>query len=170
MTEPATAPARLTLHPVSPATARALATGGDGGFTWAGGTPFEGTRVAAGMLVRADEAGVYRPGFGLYVLVRHDDGQALGAMGFHGAPDEDGRVEIGYDLVEAARGRGYATEALRALAADALARPGVRSLFATVEPDNLSSQAVLTRAGFTRADDPADTDAPLLAYELRGGR
>ncbi|MFJ3304531.1 GNAT family N-acetyltransferase [Streptomyces sp. NPDC086549] len=154
---------RLTLTGVRPAAARDLRLGGDGGFEWIEGGPYEGTRDAAGMTVKAYEAGVHRPEFGLFVLVRREDGRAIGGMGFHGAPDEEGRVEIGYDLVEGARGQGYATEALRALADWALARDDVRTLFATVERDNTASQAVVTRAGFTQVS----ADEEEFAYELR---
>ncbi|MEU6288672.1 GNAT family N-acetyltransferase [Streptomyces sp. NPDC046988] len=155
---------RLTLQGVTPAAATDLAAGGDGGFEWVGGGPFQGTRDAAGMLLKAYEGGVHRPDWGVFALVRREDGLAVGGMGFHGPPDEDGRVEIGYDLAEAARGHGYATEALRALSAWALARDEVTSVFATTERANVASQAVITRAGFTRVAG----DEGQLAYELRG--
>lgn len=142
---------RLTLQGVTPAAAADLATGGHGGFTWVEDGPFEGTREAAGMTIKAYEAGVHRPEFGLFVLVRREDGRAVGGMGFHGAPDEDGRAEVGYDLAESTRGHGYATEALHALSDWALARDDVRSLCATIEPDNAASQRVIARAGFNRA-------------------
>ncbi|QOV47323.1 GNAT family N-acetyltransferase [Streptomyces chromofuscus] len=157
---------RLTLEGVTPLAAADLAAGGDGGFEWVEGGPFEGTREAAGMTVKAYEAGVHRPEFGLFVLVRHEDGRAIGGMGFHGVPDEDGRAEIGYDLTEAARGRGYATQALRALADWALARDDVRSLFATVERDNAPSRRVLERAGFVRVSE-REGEGDQFAYELR---
>ncbi|WP_217246198.1 GNAT family N-acetyltransferase [Streptomyces sp. AC602_WCS936] len=156
---------RLTLQGVTPAAATDLAAGGDGGFAWVEGGPYQGTRDAAGMLLKAYEAGVHRPEWGVFVLVRRDDGRAVGGMGFHAAPDEDGRVEVGYDLAEAARGHGYATEGLRALSAWALARDEVTSVFATTEPDNTASQAVITRAGFHRV---TGDDTEQYAYELRG--
>ncbi|MFI5686703.1 GNAT family N-acetyltransferase [Streptomyces sp. NPDC051636] len=142
---------RLTLVGVRPAAARDLRLGGDGGFEWVEGGPFQGTRDAAGMVVKAYEAGVHRPEFGLFVLVRREDGRAVGGMGFHGTPDEEGRAEVGYDLAEGARGQGYATEALRALSEWALAREDLQLLMAAVERDNLPSQGVLTRSGYTRA-------------------
>ncbi|MGI5455798.1 GNAT family N-acetyltransferase [Streptomyces sp. CA-249302] len=154
---------RLTLQGITPAAARDLAMGGDGGFGWIEGGPYEGTREASGFMVKAYEGGVHRPEFGVFALVRREDGRAVGGMGFHGVPDEEGRVEIGYDLVEGARGQGYATEALRALADWAFARDDVHTLFATVDPDNLPSQAVVTRAGFRKAG----VDEEGYAYELR---
>jgi RimJ/RimL family protein N-acetyltransferase len=114
------------------------------------------------MIVKAYEDGVHRPEWGMFALVRDEDGRAVGAMGFHGPPDEDGRAEIGYDLAEAARGHGYATEALRALSAWALDREGVRRLVARIDRDNGPSQRVADRAGFTRVADEGD----LLVYEL----
>ncbi|MEU6476232.1 GNAT family N-acetyltransferase [Streptomyces sp. NPDC047017] len=162
---------RLTLEGVTPAAARDLAAGGDGGFAWIEGGPYEGTRQAAGMVLKAYESGVHRPEWGMFVLVRTQDGRAVGGIGFHGAPDEEGRAEVGYDLTEAARGHGHATEALRALSAWALARDDVRRLFATVDRDNLPSQRVVTRAGYVRVGGTEEGGADRagdgqFAYEL----
>ncbi|MBR8642298.1 GNAT family N-acetyltransferase [Streptomyces tuirus] len=154
---------RLTLEGVTPAAANDLATVGDGGFEWVEGGPMEGTRVGAGLVFKQYEDGVHRPEWGTYVLVRREDGRALGAMGFHSVPDEAGRVEIGYDLVEAARGHGYATEALRALSAWALSREGVKTVVANVERDNTPSHNVLVRAGFEAVAE----DVEQITYELR---
>ncbi|MFD3932856.1 GNAT family N-acetyltransferase [Streptomyces sp. NPDC058614] len=155
---------RLTLQGVTPAAAADLRAGGTGGFAWVEGGPFEGTRDAAGMVVKAYEAGVHRPEWGLFVLVRTEDGRAVGGMGFHGTPDEEGRAEVGYDLAEKARGNGYATEALRALAGRALAHDDAKVLFAAVDRVNIPSQGVISRAGFTRVSE----DGEQFAYELRG--
>ncbi|MEU9986211.1 GNAT family N-acetyltransferase [Streptomyces sp. NPDC048045] len=166
---------RLTLTGIRPAAARDLRLGGDGGFEWLDGEPYEGTREASSSMAKAYESGVHRPEFGIFALVRHEDGRAIGGIGFHGVPDEEGRVEIGYDLVEGARGRGYATEALGALAQWALARDDVDMVFATIEHANIPSQRVVSRAGFTRAtvdeeriaQDEYDMDAGLLLYIRR---
>ncbi|MFI8189641.1 GNAT family N-acetyltransferase [Streptomyces sp. NPDC085946] len=154
---------RLVLQSVTPAAAMELAAGDDGGFTWVEGGPVEGTRMGSTLVVKQYEEGVLRPEWGMYALVRREDGRAVGAMGFHGIPDEDGRVEVGYDLVPGARGRGYATEALRALSAWALAQDGVTAVLAVVERSNVPSQNVVARAGFTRVAD----DEEQFLYELR---
>lgn len=168
---------RLTLQGVTPAAAAGLRAGGDGGFTWVVGGPFEGTREAAGMVLKAYEAGVHRPEFGLFVLVRKEDGLAVGGLGFHGAPDEEGQAEVGYDLVEGVRGRGYATEALNALSEWTLARDEARLLHAAIHVDNAPSQGVATRAGYVRASveeertayEEHDMDRELRLY-VRGRR
>ncbi|WP_413758406.1 GNAT family N-acetyltransferase [Streptomyces sp. MMBL 11-3] len=159
---------RLTLQGMTPAAAADLRAGGTGGFVWVEGGPFQGTRDAAGMVVKAYEAGVHRPEWGTFVLVRREDGRALGAMGFHGAPDAEGRAEVGYDLAEAARGNGYASEALRALSARALAHEDLTYLFATVDRANRPSQGVVSRAGFTKVGTVTGEDGEQYAYELRG--
>lgn len=153
---------RLTLQGITPRSAGDLVAGGDGGFEWIEGGPYQGTREASTFLLKAYASGVHRPEFGVFALVRREDGRAVGGMGFHGVPDEDGRTEIGYDLVEGARGQGYATEALRALSEWALARDDVRTVFAMIERDNLASQAVVTRAGFRKVSEEDEE----FGYEL----
>jgi RimJ/RimL family protein N-acetyltransferase len=161
---------RLTLQGVTPAAAADLAAGGPGGFDWVDDGPYEGeeageagTRTAAGMVRQAYEQGRHRPEWGIFALVREEDGRAVGAMGFHGPPDEEERVEVGYDLAASARGNGYATQALRALSAWAVARDDVRTVFAKTAPANTASQAVLTRGGFR----PVPSEGDLRVYELR---
>ncbi|MGW7192781.1 GNAT family N-acetyltransferase, partial [Streptomyces sp. NPDC054838] len=142
--------AGVVLCEIGPPAAADLHTGGPGGFVWADDGPPEGTRIAAGMLGLAREVGEYHPGWGPYAIVREADHRAIGGIGFHGAPDPEGHAEIGYDLVPSARGRGHATEAVRALAGWAFAQPGLTALRAVVEDANAPSHAVVRRAGFER--------------------
>ncbi|MFE0626038.1 GNAT family N-acetyltransferase [Streptomyces sp. NPDC058864] len=155
---------RLTLREQLPEEAAQLADGKPAGLAWIDGGPGEGTIIAAGMATIAAAAGVFAPGWGLFVIQRSDDGLALGGIGFHGPPSAvDGLVEIGYDLSESARGAGWATDAVLVLSRWALSRPEVRTVLATTDPGNRASQRVLERAGFGRI---ADRDAQ-WAYELR---
>jgi RimJ/RimL family protein N-acetyltransferase len=157
---------RLRLHPATSDDARLLAHGGDGGWTWLGGAPGTGTRDLAGIVERADEVGWHRPPWGLYVIVRTEDDVAVGGTGFHGPPDARGSVEVGYELVPEARGLGYATETLLALAGFAFTHPAVRTVTAATHPENTASQGVLLRAGFTRQDDPNGWPDRLHRYRL----
>ncbi|MFD0329628.1 GNAT family N-acetyltransferase [Streptacidiphilus monticola] len=70
------------------------------------------------------------------MILRREDGLALGGAGFHGPPT-DGVVEIGYDLAPGARGKGYATETARLLVAYAFTHAVVRVVQAHTEPTNL---------------------------------
>lgn len=101
-------------------------------------------------MVRAD-AGPAAASWGSRTIVRSFDGLVCGTIGFFGPPETaaDGtvEVEVGYGLVEDARGHGAATEALRGLLAET-DRAGVR-VRASVEPDNRASVRVLAKCGFT---------------------
>ncbi|MFC1410296.1 GNAT family N-acetyltransferase [Streptacidiphilus sp. N1-12] len=141
---------RIELRVITPAAAAELARGtGSGGFAWAPGGPYDGTRDACGMIVKAAETGAYDPRWGAFAIIRREDGAALGGAGYHGPPS-GGRVEIGYDLAVSARGRGFATEAVGLLTAYALADPEVVVVQAHTDPANTASQAVLLRSGFVR--------------------
>jgi RimJ/RimL family protein N-acetyltransferase len=152
---------RLTLREQLPEDALQLAEGKPAALAWIDGVPGDGTVGAATMTVATSRAGIYRPGWGLFAIIRSEDGTAVGGAGFHGPPDR-GSVEIGYDLSESARGAGWATEAARALCQWALAQPSVMTVLATTEPGNRASQAVLERVGFLRVADRGE----LWAYEL----
>ncbi|MDK0524635.1 GNAT family N-acetyltransferase [Streptomyces sp. ML-6] len=138
---------RLWMREVLPEEAGQITEGGTAGLEWLGGAPSAETRIAAKMLTRAAGAGVHVPGWGMYLLLRTQDARVVGAMGFHGPPS-DGSAEIGFDLDGEARGRGYATEALRELAAWSLRQDKVDTVVATTTEDNVASQRVMERAGF----------------------
>ncbi len=102
-----------------------------------------------------------------YVVEPSADGQSdtlAGVCGFHGPPTGEGDVEVGYSLLPAFRGRGYATEAVRALASFAFADPAVRRVAAETLPHLGASIRVMERAGFAPADDPSSPE--VVRYEL----
>lgn len=74
----------------------------------------------------------------------------VGEVGFHGPPDESGRVEIGYGVVSAYRRRGFAEEAVRALTASAAREHGVTRFEAGIAPDNTPSLNLIRKLGFTQ--------------------
>ena len=94
-----------------------------------------------------DAAGSYS----WYALTRPEAGMpqtAVGAGGFHGPPDADGVVEIGYSVLPVFEGRGYATEIVRALVQEAFASGRVKRIIARTTTANAGSIQVLERAGF----------------------
>jgi ribosomal-protein-alanine N-acetyltransferase len=115
---------------------------------WAPDFPADGDREIAAFLERSGIPSGPDADFTARLVVERDSGLAVGSAGFLGPP-ENGRVEIGYGLVASRRGRGYATEAVRALTAFAVGRPDVTEVVATVEPGNLASIRVLEKVGFT---------------------
>ena len=83
----------------------------------------------------------------------------IGTASFKGPPDEDGVVEIAYGIVPTREGRGFATEAARALIAYASRDERVRALLAHTLPEWNASTSVLQKCGFKlvgAVDDPED--------------
>jgi len=139
---------RLLLTPLTRDIARQVASGERSG-AWAEDYPTEGDLVIAGLLL-ADPTGAEPGPWGSYQVVERGTGLAVGGVGFKGPP-RDGAVEVGYGLAPSARGRGLATEAVRALVELALADPEVAVVEAEVQAGNHASERVLLRAGFTPA-------------------
>ncbi len=85
-------------------------------------------------------------------IVRTFDNMVVGSIGFFGspapAPDEVAETEVGFGLVEEARGHGAVAEALTALLTET-DRAGVR-IRASVRPENRASLRVLAACGFTQ--------------------
>lgn len=88
--------------------------------------------------------------FGLY---RATDGELLGAIGLHGITPATARhtayAEVGYWLAPSARGRGFITEAVRAVCRWAFAALDLDRVEWTAFVPNEESRRVALRAGFT---------------------
>lgn len=143
---------RLTLRPLSVAAAQAL----------------PGDRISAAMHIGArlandwpqpdllDVLPMQRTSsstgepYGVWVIIARASRMVIGDVGFLGRPDADGMIEIGYSVTPGYRGRGIATEAVRALASWSLNQPSVVTILAHCEPENGPSIAVLRRVGFAR--------------------
>lgn len=100
-----------------------------------------------------------------YAITLGADGrrESLVAGAGYMGPPADGVVEIGYSVAPEARGRGFATEIVQALADRALSVGGVHKVIAHTLVSNLTSQRVLKRAGFSAAGPGAEPQ--LLRFE-----
>lgn len=137
---------RLALEKISRELAiRILAREERPGDAWHPEYPLADERGPLAGLVRAAPTD---SGFTLYLIRELRGGLAIGGLGFLGPPDSEGVVEFGYGLIPAARGHGYATEAVRAALGFARDHGALRARAETT-PDNLASQRVLTGAGLT---------------------
>lgn len=102
---------------------------------------------------------------GQFVLVDRSLALAVGLMGSKGSISDQGDLEIGYGLNPEHWGRGYATEALRALLPHWQATPGVRRVTAATSVFNAASARVLEKCGFVRVgEDWNEDDGPLLLW------
>ena len=80
-------------------------------------------------------------------MIERPDGTHVGDLCFKG-PAADGAAEIGYGILDAFQGQGYATEAVRAALDWAFQDPAVSAVEAEAEADNKASQRVLEKCGF----------------------
>jgi ribosomal-protein-alanine N-acetyltransferase len=103
-------------------------------------------------------------GWGAWYAVRRDEPLLVGAVGLKGRP-KDGTAEIGYTFVAEAQGRGYATEAARALVEFAFAHSDVRRVCAQTLPDHTPSIRVMERLGFSYSGP--GTEGNTVCYDLR---
>jgi RimJ/RimL family protein N-acetyltransferase len=142
---------RLSLTPLDRETARAIMDNDRSGRAWHEQFPREDDRDGVGGWLHHGD-----PVFGNFVIVERASGQAVGTVGFFGPPDETGTVMVGYGLVEPARGRGYATEALRALVGYAARQSAAKRVVADTAKDNVPSQRVLEKAGFAKTHETDD--------------
>ena len=148
-----TTTARLVLHPLGLAEARrVLAQSPAADDRWAADYPFADELDVLPMFIAGFvELGDPAP-FGMYAIARRSDGLFVGGLGFFGPP-ENGVAELGFGLVESARGHGFAAEALTAAIAIAL-QNGAATVIADALLDNAPSHATMLRAGMveTRRD------------------
>ncbi len=92
-------------------------------------------------------------GYGVWLLVERRTPMVVGSAGFHGLPDAEGSVEIGYGIHPDHRNRGYATEAVRALVRWALEQDEVTRVTAHCDPSNIPSVRVAANAGMVAGRD-----------------
>ena len=94
-------------------------------------------------------------------------GLPVGKAGFHGAPDADGMVEVGYAVDPALRRRGYARAALETMIARARREPDASVLRATVSPTNGPSLALIHQFDFLEVGEQWDDEDGLeIIYEM----
>ena len=83
----------------------------------------------------------------------------IGNCGYKGPPDDQGRVEIGYEVAPNFRGQGFATEIAKALIKHAWQENSVNVIIAHTLPEHNASTRVLKKCGFSfveTVEDPED--------------
>ena len=97
-----------------------------------------------------------------FFIIEKASGDIVGGAGFKGAPDAAGMVEIAYGVVPSRAGRGYATEAARALIHFAASEPRVRTIRAHTRPETNASTRVLAKCGFVHIGSVVDPEDGLV--------
>lgn len=101
-----------------------------------------------------------------YALRKAEKGRRavlVGAGGFLGKPDENGKVEIGFSLMPQWRGQGLACEMVKALVENAFADSRTSAVSAHTTEGNLAARRVLEKAGFSLIE--SETQNGIVLYE-----
>lgn len=117
---------------------------------------------------RLEQGGPAVVGWYGWYAIRREDGDVpatlVGAAGYLGPSDDQGRVEIGYSILPAWQAQGYATEITEALVSRALADIDVRVVLAHTQEHNHASIRVLQRCGFVLEGEGSEPGS--LRFEL----
>ena len=109
-------------------------------------------------------------GWGMWYFMLRDEVSgarvAIGNGGFKGPPTPEGAVEIGYSLLEEHHGKGYASEAVRAILAWAFGHAEVRLVVAETLPALAPSIRLLEKCGFQHVGRGSDPEPGAIRYEL----
>ncbi len=102
-----------------------------------------------------------------WLIVERASGQAVGSVAFGGPVNAEGAVLVGYAMYSVHEGRGYATEAVRAMIAWAFGQPGVREVRALAPVWNTPALRVAENVGMRPvASDEDDDVGEVLLYAV----
>ena len=92
-----------------------------------------------------------RDGYSPLAVIERATGELVGEAGLKPLEDVGPEVEIGYAFGAPWWGRGYATEAGRAILDEAFGALGLERVVAVTSDENVGSQRVIAKLGFTPA-------------------
>lgn len=102
--------------------------------------------------------------FGRYFIVEKSSGDYIGLLLLKDV-DREYSIEIGYSLIKEQWKKGYATEVVNESVKWLFEKEGFTKISAITELDNIDSQNVLIKAGFTRQNDILD-EGSMMSYFL----
>lgn len=91
-----------------------------------------------------------RDGYAFWVVEERETGLIVGEAGLHPFDGRGPEVELGYAFGSDHWGRGFATEAGRAILAEAFGDLALDRVVAVTRDENLASRAVLEKLGFVQ--------------------
>ena len=105
---------------------------------------------ARALIATAIDAGAAEPRTAYALAIEeHSSGTLVGSCGLDVAADPSSAAELYYVLRRESWGRGYATEAARALLDFGFSTLGLHRIWAHASPDNPASLRVMEKAGMT---------------------
>ncbi|HSP47739.1 MAG TPA: GNAT family N-acetyltransferase [Clostridiaceae bacterium] len=146
---------RLILIPVTSKVAYDLALGSNReleemGLQTNGRWPRQDTLDILPFVTQAFQENPESTGFEFWMVVLKESMTIIGDIGFHGIPDDQGIIEIGYGLIEEAQRKGYGYEALQAMMDWAKSHEDVTAIRADCLVTNVPSIRVLEKSGMKR--------------------
>jgi RimJ/RimL family protein N-acetyltransferase len=132
---------------------------------------FDGAVLSAGEIAGTIEDSARdfaASGYGVWLIREHDRAELIGTAGLR--PLEDLGLEVFYSLAPASWGRGYATEAARAVVEHALGPLGLPEVLAEVDEGNAASVAVVDRLGMTQFAVVPGVLGPITRYRRTAAR
>ena len=124
-------------------------------------SPSERAQLSADWLALFHASTATDPWVHGFRLIHRDSGAVVGTCSFKGPPTA-GVAEIAYGVSPEQQGKGYATEAARALVAYAFSFGEVRVLRAHTLPESTASKRVLAKCGFRHVGDVIDPEDGLV--------
>jgi len=109
------------------------------------------------------DAAFQRFGLAWYAVRLQGSESLIGNCGMLRGRKTSEQPEIGYEIAASQRGHGYATEAATAVVAECT-REGLRTIWATVRPNNVPSIRIVESLDFILAFSDVDDKGPLLHY------
>ena len=101
-------------------------------------------------------------GFEFWMIVKNDNMQVVGDIGFHGKPNKKGEVEVGFGLVEQERGKGFGFEAVKAIMNWLNSQDSAKVIKAKCLISNKPSARILEKVGMKEIN----RDHNLIYWEL----
>lgn len=136
------------------------------GVGYPAGWPAEDRHVLGLRKLQISEGADFR--WLLRAVVTRSDPTKVGRIGFHGPPDAEGMVEIGYRIDSAFRRRGFGFECAGRLIEAAERLQAVSVVRASIAPDNEPSLRIAKRLGFRQIGEQIDEiDGLELVFERR---
>ena len=93
----------------------------------------------------------------MWIVIEKNLKAIIGGICFHGEPDENGEVEIGFGTDDDYQNKGYMTEVIRGMIEWSKNQGKITVLRAETNNDNISSQKVLMKNGFQISKQNEDT-------------
>lgn len=135
------------------------------------GDAFSGQKMSGDYRTEQEKLEAYRKriygfyGFGMWLVVRKEDGLPVGLAGLQMRSGFAG-PELGFFIAAQYRGKGYAQEACRAVLAYARTELEVGYMRAMVDLENKKSRALCERLGFTQENTVKCSGRPCIVYGL----